>query len=97
VKRLKTKLFTGKEPLNIEFLGDIERLRLAFEGMDDEPLMRVLEKKRGKRIRCSRPWRGSCTNGCRGLGKIWRAERDAEYSKKEYHFTDKDGDEGESG
>jgi hypothetical protein len=29
-------------------LGDIERLWPAFDGIDDEPLMRALEKKRGK-------------------------------------------------
>jgi hypothetical protein len=32
----------------IEVLGDIERLRLAFDGIGDEPLMRALEKNRGK-------------------------------------------------
>jgi hypothetical protein len=32
----------------IEILGDLERLQLAFEGMDDETLMRKLEKKRGQ-------------------------------------------------
>jgi hypothetical protein len=32
----------------IEILGDLERLQLALEGMDDEALMRRLEAKRGK-------------------------------------------------
>jgi len=32
----------------IEILGDLERLQLAMEGMDDEDLMVLLEKKRGK-------------------------------------------------
>jgi hypothetical protein len=41
----QTSIFDYSE---IEILGDIERLRLAFDGIDDEPLMRVLEKKRGK-------------------------------------------------
>jgi len=33
---------------DIEELGDLERFQLALEGMDDEPLMRRLETKRGK-------------------------------------------------
>ena len=32
----------------IEVLGDLERLQIALEGMDDEDLMRRLEKRRGK-------------------------------------------------
>jgi len=32
----------------IEELGDLERLKLALEGMDDEELMKRLERKRGK-------------------------------------------------
>jgi len=32
---------------DVEILGDLERLRLAFEGINDEALMRKLEKKRG--------------------------------------------------
>jgi hypothetical protein len=32
----------------IDSLGDLERLYLVFEGIDDEALMRHLEKKRGK-------------------------------------------------
>jgi hypothetical protein len=32
----------------IEVLGDIERLSLVFDGLDDEGLMRRLERKRGK-------------------------------------------------
>jgi hypothetical protein len=32
---------------DIEKLGDLERLNLAFEGIDDEPLMRRLEDARG--------------------------------------------------
>jgi len=32
----------------IEILGDLERLQLALEGMDDEELMKRLEKRRGK-------------------------------------------------
>ena len=32
---------------DVEVLGDLERLRLAFDGIDDESLMRKLEIKRG--------------------------------------------------
>ena len=32
----------------IEELGDLERLRLVLEYLPDEPLMRVLEKQRGR-------------------------------------------------
>jgi len=39
------KLFDYEE---IEILGDLERLQMALEGMDDETLMRKLEKRRGK-------------------------------------------------
>jgi len=38
-------LFGWKE---IEALGDLERLRLVLESVPDEPLMRILEKERGK-------------------------------------------------
>jgi hypothetical protein len=41
----QTTLFDYTE---IEILGDLERLRLALDGMDDEPLMLKLEKRRGK-------------------------------------------------
>jgi hypothetical protein len=34
--------------IEIEILGDLERLELALEGMDDEALMRKLEKRRNK-------------------------------------------------
>jgi hypothetical protein len=33
---------------DIEILGDLERLQLVLEGLNDEPLMRNLEAKRGK-------------------------------------------------
>ena len=32
---------------DVEVLGDLKRLRLAFDGIDDEALMRKLERKRG--------------------------------------------------
>ena len=39
----QNSLFNYEE---IEKLGDLERLRLALEGIDDEKLMRKLERKR---------------------------------------------------
>jgi hypothetical protein len=41
----QTTLFDYRE---FERLGDLERLYLAFDGIDDEALMRRLEKRRGK-------------------------------------------------
>ena len=41
----------------IEILGDLERLQLAVEGIDDEELMCKLEKKRGKKGRDDYPVR----------------------------------------
>jgi len=41
----------------IEELGDLERLQLAIEGINDEELMRKLEKKRGKKGRDDYPIR----------------------------------------
>lgn len=39
------KLFGWKE---IEQLGDLDRLRLVLQWLPDEPLMQVLEEKRGR-------------------------------------------------
>jgi len=41
----------------IEVLGDLERLQLAVEGIDDEELMCKLEKRRGKKGRDDYPIR----------------------------------------
>jgi len=42
---IQKNLFNWQE---LEILGDLERLKLVLETLDDEPLMRKLEKERGK-------------------------------------------------